>query len=333
MKSLSYYTKAAGSLLKIKLFNARSPIAVRWQLTNKCINKCPYCNVWNHPAEEFSFEEIKDVLKQLKDIGVLRISFSGGEPLLRDDIGDIVDFTHDLGIHAGINSSGYSLAEKARCLKNVSLIKLSIDGPKQIHEKTRGQGTHDILMRAVEAARENNIRFSFAATISKDNVNHLDYILDLAKKNNTFAAFQPLAKLYECAGDVRGLFPDIKEYQRAVDSLIAEKKKNPYFIRNSIQGLEYIKQWPDYKNKIKCFAGRAFFMINTDGCVTPCDRVHFDEDLPSCKELSLQSALELLPKVECESCGFCGTQEINMLLGLDVRVLKTIRKVFSSKKI
>ncbi|MCG2725749.1 MAG: radical SAM protein, partial [Elusimicrobia bacterium] len=108
---------SVGDFVMVKFFNKRIPIAVRMEITNRCPNKCSYCNVWNTKVEEPSKEKIFSIIKQLKKLGTKKISFSGGEPLLRDDIGEIIDYCKGLGISPEMNSCGVLIEKRISQIK------------------------------------------------------------------------------------------------------------------------------------------------------------------------------------------------------------------------
>jgi cyclic pyranopterin phosphate synthase len=77
------------NILKIRFLDRKIPIAVRIELTNRCPNKCIYCDLKENI--EMSKEEVFRLLDELKKLGTKKVSFSGGEPMIRKDIGEIID--------------------------------------------------------------------------------------------------------------------------------------------------------------------------------------------------------------------------------------------------
>ena len=70
------------------IFN--KPRSVNFCITYRCNNRCSYCNLHSFKTKEMKTNEIKQILNLFKKIGVRRIGFTGGEPLLREDIGDLI---------------------------------------------------------------------------------------------------------------------------------------------------------------------------------------------------------------------------------------------------
>jgi len=317
-------------ILKLQLFSKRTPIAVRWQLTYKCPLRCMYCDIWkNNDVPELETKQILPLLDEMKECGVKKISFSGGEPMLRKDIDKIIDHCLSDGISPEINSTGFLVPQKINQLKNLHLLKLSLDGPKEIHDLVRGKaGSYDTVMRAAESAAANGIKFIFTATLTKFNINEVEFLLDLAEKFNTFVAFQPLKKRYSAsAGEtVEGLYPCEEEYKNALKKLISSKKSGKGRMRNSLQGLLHIYNWPNYE-KLDCNAGKLFCMIEPSGILSPCDRLKYNRPLPNCAELGFKKSFNSLPGIQCDGCGFCGSLELNYLASFKWGIIPTLNKI------
>ena len=321
--------KAVETLIKIRMFKQRAPLAVRWQLTNRCPNRCVYCNIWaEESVHELSAAQIFTIIDDLKEQGTQAISFSGGEPLLREDIGEILDYCHKKNISTSMNSSGGLIAQKINQIQTLDLLKLSLDGPEEIHDKIANhKGSYQQVLRAIKAAQDRRVKTIFTATLTKYNINHLSFIVEMAKRHNTLVAFQPLKRLSKGLERLEDVMPEEKEYKQAVAGLITLKKRGDKSMRNSLYELEHIYHWPHYK-KLRCWAGRIFCMIGARGELYSCDRVQYKTELPNCVNLGFKKAFDNLPlTINCEGCGFCGTLELNFLLSLKLGIIGTIRKI------
>jgi len=314
------------SLVKVRLFNARIPLAVRWQLTNRCILKCKYCNIWSTPKKELALKEICFLLDELAKMGTQTISFSGGEPMLREDIGEILECVKKRGISTEMNSTGAYIPQSIPKLKNLDFLKISLDGPEEINDLLRDKGAYKIAMEAAKSAKINRIPFIFTATLTRYNINSVDFLVKVAQKYNTLIAFQPLKDLYMGIKGIGHLSPDQNEFKKAINQLISIKKKGNPYLRNSLAGLYHIYNWPHY-NKLRCWAGKVFCIIETDGTLLPCDRISYSTQLPNCLESGFGQAFSKLPEVYCSGCGFCGVLELNFLMGLKFGTVESILKI------
>lgn len=323
--------KILGYLIEARLRHSRYPLAIRWNITDKCHLKCLYCNIGNLSAtaeesNELETAEILLMINQIAEAGVMRISFSGGEPMMRDDIGKIIAYSKDKGIGVELNSSGKFVPARSGEIGGLSLLKLSLDGPECIHEIVKIGSKYKEVTEAADACVRQKIRFSFCATITKYNVRHLKSILDIARFYHTFVAFQPVQYLAEASDNVQDYYPSVEEFRSAVRMLIDEKKKGSRHIRNSTPGLRYIYNWPEY-NKLRCWAGEVFCVIGSDGTIYPCDRISYSTKLPNCLRDGFKIAYHKLPAVkECKGCGFCGTLELNYLMSFNFAGTDPIRR-------
>jgi MoaA/NifB/PqqE/SkfB family radical SAM enzyme len=276
--------------------------------------------------KELSLKDIRTILDEMEVLGTQAISFSGGEPMLRQDIGEIFEYTKKLGISTEMNSTGVHIPENIAKLNNLDFLKISLDGPEEINDLLRGKGSYRVAIEAAESAKRNKISFIFTTTLTKYNINSIDFLIGLAEKYNTLVAFQPFKDLYRGEKDSPHLYPGAEEFKKIVTKLIAIKKSGNSHLRNSLLGLYHIYNWPKY-NKLKCWAGKIFCIIETDGTLLPCDRISYNTKLPNCLEKGFTEALSSLPEVQCGGCGFCGTMELNFTMSLRLGVIKSIIEV------
>ncbi|MFB6089245.1 MAG: radical SAM/SPASM domain-containing protein [Candidatus Aenigmatarchaeota archaeon] len=321
--NLTQSLSSAFGILENKFLNTKRPVALRWNLTYRCNLSCEYCNLSEcaDKDNELSTEKIKAVLKEMSNAGVKRISFSGGEPLLREDIGEIIDYTRKVGITPTMNSNAILVPEKISELKNLGLLKISLDGTKEVHNMTRGR--YEDTIKGLEIAIENNIKTTLCTTFTKENYGELDDLVEIAEKYETVIAIQRATNLYENFSGAHRILPKKEEIKEKMDEIINLKKRKPSVIRNSIRHLNLIKNYPKHK-KIRCTAGKLFCIVLPDGTVTPCDRIKVKQDLPSLKENSFDRAFSELERVNCNGCCFCGSMELNYLYHLKFDVLRDL---------
>lgn len=322
--NISKKLKSLKSVLLLRTIGKRYPLSVRFNLNNRCNLSCEYCNVWNIKSDELDTKEVFKILDVLKEMGTVHVSYSGGEPMLRKDIGMIIDYTKELGITCSINTNGFMIDKRWKEIKNVDLVKLSLDGGKKVHDLLRGKGSYDVLIKAIDSIKD-NIKFSFSMTLTKFNLSEIEHSLELAKKYDTFCAFQPVKDLNK-GKEVTHLMPNKEELRKTIRKLIRYKKKYPKNIRNSYRGLDDTLIWPEYKNNV-CYAGKIFCMILPDGTVLPCDRISYDKPAYNAKEIGFRNAFMTMPPIRCGGCSFCGSQEMNYLTQLKFDVLYEINSV------
>lgn len=261
-----------------------------------------------------STAEVKQLIGELARLGTRRLSLSGGEPMLRADLGEIVDHAVAAGVSVSLNTTGYLLPKRGASLRGLDLIKLSFDGRAEVFDAVRGRsGAFDELEAAIDAARRFEIPFSLVFTMTRKSLAEIGFALDFAGRHDAMIAFQPVMVASHSGTDTQALMPDPADYQAAIDTIVAAKRANPARIRNSLGGLAYVRRWPAYGG-LDCWSGRVFAMVEPNGVVVPCDRISYASKPANWRDVGVEAALAQMPEPVCEGCGFCGSLELNMLM-------------------
>ena len=246
--------QTANAFLKAKLLNKKAPLVVGWAITDKCNRKCACCDIWQGPVRDLPTTRVFEIVDTLARMGALRISFTGGEPLLRKDMGKIIDYVHEKGIETKLNTNGALVKRKIKQLKNLDMMNLSLEGPEEIHDAIRGKGSFNEVMEAVRTAKAHNIKFNFASVLTRINLDAVDYILDKARQKNCKVVFQPATRITLGSQRPNNLVSRENEYREVIKKLIKIKKSGDKAIGNSVQGLAHLSKWPRPEN-IKCASG------------------------------------------------------------------------------
>lgn len=98
------------------------PVFVHLCVTERCNLRCRFCNVWSNPSDELGADEFYRIIDILDHMGVAVISITGGEPLLRADIFDIICYAKEVGLSVQITSNGL---QTQRCYER--LLQTGID--------------------------------------------------------------------------------------------------------------------------------------------------------------------------------------------------------------
>ncbi|MCD6240072.1 radical SAM protein, partial [Candidatus Bathyarchaeota archaeon] len=119
--------KKAARILKCALLPNR-PHHVQWFITKRCNYRCKGCNVWREQdnIEELTTDEIKRGLDILRQLGTIEVVFSGGAPLLREDIGEILRYASQYFITTVYDNGSLAL-EKIDALRNADFVAISLD--------------------------------------------------------------------------------------------------------------------------------------------------------------------------------------------------------------
>lgn len=173
-----------------KTASERRPIVV-WNITRACNLKCVHC--YNDSgvckaSDELSTEEAKTVLDDLVQFGVPSVLFSGGEPLMRPDLFELIGYAVERGLRAVISTNGTLIApDMAKQIKQhgVSYVGISLDGIGDMNDKFRGvSGAFDRAVAGIKNCQDAGVRIGLRLTLTKRNVQDLEGLFDFfeAKK-------------------------------------------------------------------------------------------------------------------------------------------------------
>jgi len=321
---LSKKLKACKEIFKIKMFGKRMPLAVTWSITDRCNFQCYYCGRWKMSTQELSTDDAMALISGLANARCLRIVFGGGEPLLRKDIGLLIDFCKKKGISTGLISNGYFLAERIDEIRNIDTLALSIDGIGGVCDFIRGtSGAYENVVAAIKIARKKKIRVILNTVLTRYNLDQVDLIIEFATKHGAGVMFGPVSSIHFGGSAIDSLVPGKSEFRNIIDTLVGYKKdKKP--ILNSLAALHYMHDWPYYK-QIPCYAGRVFCHISANGSFYPCVALE-GSVTASCLRHDFSEVLEAVSHKtrHCNGCWCTGTLEFNQMLSLKLTALMSI---------
>lgn len=189
--------KALKGFINYKL-GRPNPLFAQWEITYRCNFKCRYCNIWrnkDNKQDELTLEEIKSVIDQLDKIGVIWITFTGGEPLLKKELPEILNYCAKKGIITLVNDNGSLLKQKLPELEDVlNSISISIDSPnEEINDKIRGvKGAFKTALSAAVKSKD-LIRTIINMTVTAESLNSIDEMTVLCKNNGLKVMFTPVS--------------------------------------------------------------------------------------------------------------------------------------------
>ncbi|AEA46501.1 TIGR04053 family radical SAM/SPASM domain-containing protein [Archaeoglobus veneficus] len=166
------------------------PFIIFWELTRACMLACKHCRARaqkeRHP-NELTTEEAFNVIEQITEFGkpYPLVVITGGDPLMRDDVFDIVSKATSKGIRTAIAFSGTTLAtrEKLEKMKDAGIarIAISLDGSRaEIHDYFRGiRGTFETSMEILDMAKELEISRQINTTVTTFNMSDLPKLVKI----------------------------------------------------------------------------------------------------------------------------------------------------------
>ena len=166
----------------------KKPVVV-WNMTKRCNLRCIHCYAGagdGKKIRELTTKEAKEMIDDLASYKVPVLLFSGGEPLLREDLPELVAYATSKGIRAVVSTNGTLITkEKAKDLKTagVSYVGISIDGLEEVHDSFRRvQGAFKKTMEGIENCQKEGIKVGLRFTINRFNVKEVEKIFELIKE-------------------------------------------------------------------------------------------------------------------------------------------------------
>ncbi|MCH2038252.1 MAG: pyrroloquinoline quinone biosynthesis protein PqqE [Rickettsiales bacterium] len=164
------------------------PVALLAELTHRCPLACPYCSnplLLKSKSDELTTQDWLRVFREARDLGVLHVHLSGGEPVVRPDLVEFVSALTHLGIYSNLITSGIGLTQqKVHALKNAGLghLQLSLQGINaQSSDKIAGyKGGFEKKLQAIEWINDAEIPLTLNAVCHRHNMDDIADIIDMA---------------------------------------------------------------------------------------------------------------------------------------------------------
>jgi MoaA/NifB/PqqE/SkfB family radical SAM enzyme len=314
--------------LGANLTGASTPLNVMISVTNRCPARCSYCNIPNRQQQEMTTEEIVRLFDELKRLGTQRIALWGGEPLMRDDIGYLIEYAKkQCNFFISIDTNGYLLPKSIGALADVDVVVISFDGPREVHDENREPGSYDKVIEALRVASQSHRVFTITV-LTKKNIAHIDFILQQAREMGFSTTFQlPHHTKSLASENEHALLSENEEYRDAIRHLI-KRKREGYPIVSSFHYLRYLLKWGDYRSYVSsqrngptCWAGKLYCNVDTDGSVYPCSGTIGMIPAKNFLEAGFQEAFAGIGKPDCRSCIASCFTEYNYMHSFQLQVI------------
>jgi radical SAM family uncharacterized protein len=279
-------------------FGIKTPLFAGHKLTYNCNLKCKMCPFWKRSSQELSLNAERVILRQIYNSGVGAIAFEGGEPLLRNDLPEILAYSRSLPLHTSLITNGTLLKSSIdKIAPHINgVIYVSIDGLERTHDRLRGvSGCFKKAVEGITVARK-KVPVTLNTTITAENICEIDDIVKLARELGVRIALSIVHEYH----NVEASAPGIKETIKISEKLI-QMKKDGYPIVNSINYFKVIGKQKSWKCK-----PWALINVGADGrLVLPCyvRNQYFTSD--SVFEKNIKAALSNFNWKETQNCVKC----------------------------
>jgi putative heme d1 biosynthesis radical SAM protein NirJ2 len=253
---------------------------VSWLTTNKCNLTCSHCyqDAGEEKANELSTVEAKKMIDEIAKAGFKIMIFSGGEPLMRYDIYELVSYAADAGLRPVFGTNGtlitkevaLKLKESGACAMGISMD--SLDEAK--HNEFRGNpDAYRLTMESFKNCRDANLDFQVHTTVMNWNKDEILNIVDFAVANNAVAHY-----IFFLIPVGRGIYIqdtslEVIENEKLLRMIMEKQKVTPIDIKPTCapQFTRVARQMGvNTRFSRGCLAGLTYCIISPTGKVRPC---------------------------------------------------------------
>lgn len=267
----------AGTVLPIEpaLDFLTAPLAVHLEIVAACNLTCSHCFAGTLPRREqpLSLVELDGLFASMARMGSFRLGLTGGEPLLRKDLFEIVDLAAAHGLHPCLTTNGLLITEDvAREFgkRRMIWINVSLEGATAAtNDLIRGVGTFERVCEKLKILARHT-RFTLAFTIMRTNADEVTRCAEFAERVGASAAvFRPLYPVGTAWGNLDKLMPTFAQYDTALASLCGLPDAQAHVIDPFSPHLRDETRARTQTN-YGCGAGNSVCSISVSGDVSPC---------------------------------------------------------------
>lgn len=309
----------------VSLDGLGKPMWLVLELTYRCPLKCVWCNnpldFNNYASKELSTEEWKRVLREGRELGALQLGFSGGEPMLRDDLEELVEEADRLGYYTNLITSGVGLTpSRLSALKKAGLkqIQLSIQSAERgLTDRLVGTRAHDIKLEVAKRIKDEGFPMVLNVPVFRQNIDQVEQILAMAEEIGVdYLEFANIQYYNWALLNRDALLPTREQLERAEEAVAKARQR----LDGSMTIYFVIPDYFETRPKA-CMNGwgTIHLTIAPDGAALPCQEVRVIEGLefPTVREHSLQWLWEESPLFQkfrgdewmSEPCRTCDEKE------------------------
>jgi pyrroloquinoline quinone biosynthesis protein E len=259
-----------------------NPLALIAEVTHRCPLHCVYCS---NPMQlagtqsELSTDEWTNVFRQAGKLGMLHAHFTGGEPLARTDLTELIAAARAAGLYTNLITSGIGLnEERLRTLVNAGLDHIQIsfqDSREEAANWIAGAKAHAHKIELSREIRKHKIAFTVNLVVHRQNLDHLEEMIAFIEQLNPERVEIAHTQYYGWAlANRAALMPTREQLEKAVKIVADAEKRLAGKMRIDSVVPDYYAQYPK-----ACMGGwgRRLMLINPSGKVLPC---HAAEVLP-----------------------------------------------------
>jgi mycofactocin radical SAM maturase len=256
----------------------RAPVNVTWEITLKCNLRCVHClsNSGDGSKDELNTAECMKLIDDLTALKVFQVNIGGGEPFIREDFLDLLDYSHKKGLVTCVSTNGTildnSIAKRLSAM-DMLYLQVSLDGAdEETNDRIRGKGTYKKVLSAIKALTASKVKFSINTVLTRTNFKQLETLRDMAGEYGAelrVSRFRPSGRGKSSKADL-GPTPEQLEY-------FAEWLEGHDLVRTGDSFFCLTSDHRREKGLDMCGAAKMTCCVSPDGNVYPCA---FLQELP-----------------------------------------------------
>lgn len=253
---------------------------ISWNTTNQCNMFCKHCyrDAGAKANEELSTEEGKQLISEIKKAGFKILIFSGGEPLMREDIFELVAHASQLGLRPVFGTNGTLITrEVAKKLKELGVMGMGISLDSldpQKHDTLRAYpGGFNEAILGMENCLQEGLPFQIHTTVMDWNKDEITNITDFAVEKGAVAHHIFFLVPTGRGMDIEEESLRAQEYEDIITKIMVKQKQVPIELKPTCapQFMRIAKEMGmDLRFQRGCLAGTSYCIISPKGDVQPC---------------------------------------------------------------
>ncbi len=253
------------------------PAEFVWAVTKRCNLTCLHCSIEESSEGELTLEEGKMLIEDAAALGNVKFAFTGGEPLMREDIYELISYSSSFDMQIVMATNATLITDKvAGKLVDAGLERfgVSVDGVGEAHDKIRGvKGAFERTMSGLEAAKDAGLSFQFHSMVTAYNLDEIPKIIDLAEELGAYRIYFvyliPMGK----AREIPEACINVADNERFFEYIYERQKSSNVWLKPicNPQYWLHLKSRGDGDFRMTgCTAGITRFHIFPNGDVAPC---------------------------------------------------------------
>jgi Fe-coproporphyrin III synthase len=254
------------------------------ELTKRCNTRCKHCIAdasEDRTEDELDTEQIINLIDQMVEFGISELYVTGGEPRVRKDYFEIMDYASNKFKMLATATNGIRLSDEyfnRTAEINLHHLNLSLDHhTKKFNDDLRGEGVYDEVMKSIDGLSARGVNIMLSTMLSKHNQDNLEGVIKLAEEKGIKSVVFNWMLPFGRASQNKDYIASKDEYRTIINEI--KRLHQKYEIDKGSVRVLY-RRYPagEVKPLEKCFGGESLFFITSVGEISPCPFLSRVED-------------------------------------------------------